>query len=213
MRAFVRAERAVVRTRRTWPIDRSSDFGHNRAMPRPRAAKPDDRRSLIADAAIAELAASGSRGLTHRAIDRRLALPLGSTSYYFRTRESLIEAANDRLAALDAADVAETALTPTALEALLDRWLAPANRERLVARFELYLDAARSDGHPLTASRKQFVARTQKALASAGAASPRVAALALVALSDGLLLHTMLGTAPTRAERSALLASVVAAFR
>ena len=67
----------------------------------------DERRVLIADAAIETLARAGSRGLTHRAVDRTAGLPLGSTSYYLRTRADLLRAAVDRLAELDS-----TALAP-----------------------------------------------------------------------------------------------------
>ncbi|MDQ0708753.1 AcrR family transcriptional regulator [Arthrobacter woluwensis] len=51
-----------------------------------------DRRDAICEAAVGLLACDGARGLTHQAVDRRLNLPLGSTSYYFRTRHALLEA-------------------------------------------------------------------------------------------------------------------------
>jgi len=56
-----------------------------------------DRRAAIADAGIALVARDGIRALTHRAIDRDLGLAAGSTSYYLRTRRSLIEALVHRL--------------------------------------------------------------------------------------------------------------------
>ncbi|MGW0516106.1 TetR/AcrR family transcriptional regulator [Crossiella sp. NPDC003009] len=55
------------------------------------------RREAIADAAIEVLAEAGSRGLTHRAVDAKAGLAAGSTSYYFRTRLALLEAAQARL--------------------------------------------------------------------------------------------------------------------
>jgi DNA-binding transcriptional regulator YbjK len=64
-----------------------------------------DRRDLIADAAISTVATAGLRGLTHRAIDAAAGLPAGSTSYYFRTRSTLISACYLRLAELSVADV------------------------------------------------------------------------------------------------------------
>ncbi|MFB6812331.1 TetR/AcrR family transcriptional regulator [Streptomyces sp. NPDC056387] len=64
-----------------------------------------DRRTLIADTAIALVAAAGLRGLTHRAVDGAARLPAGSTSYYFRTRTALIGACYQRLAELDLGDV------------------------------------------------------------------------------------------------------------
>jgi AcrR family transcriptional regulator len=64
-----------------------------------------DRRAAIGDAAIAIVAREGLRALTHRAIDRELGLPAGSTSYYARTRRQLIEAIVHRLAARTLADL------------------------------------------------------------------------------------------------------------
>ena len=56
-----------------------------------------DRRAVIADAAISLIAHSGVRALTHRAIDSALELSPGSTSYYFRTKQGLIDAVVDRI--------------------------------------------------------------------------------------------------------------------
>ena len=51
------------------------------------------RRERIADAVIIVLGEQGSRRLTHRAVDHQADLSPGSTSYYFRTRADLLEAA------------------------------------------------------------------------------------------------------------------------
>ncbi|MEV6491637.1 TetR/AcrR family transcriptional regulator [Actinoplanes sp. NPDC051633] len=66
---------------------------------------PTDRFAVLTDAAIDVLADLGMRGLTHRAVDARAELPLGTTSAYFRTRKALIEAVVRRLADLDRADL------------------------------------------------------------------------------------------------------------
>jgi AcrR family transcriptional regulator len=63
------------------------------------------RRAEIADAAISTLARDGMRGLTHRAVDRAAGLPEGSASYYFRTRQALLQATVERLAELDSTDM------------------------------------------------------------------------------------------------------------
>jgi DNA-binding transcriptional regulator YbjK len=63
------------------------------------------RRALIADAAISTLARDGMRGLTHRAVDRAAGLPEGSASYYFRTRQALLQATVERLAELTSTDL------------------------------------------------------------------------------------------------------------
>ncbi|WP_189544888.1 TetR/AcrR family transcriptional regulator, partial [Streptomyces gelaticus] len=61
-------------------------------------AESSTRRKQLADAAIGTLAAEGMRGLTHRAVDQRAGLAEGSCSYYFRTRQALLQAAVERLA-------------------------------------------------------------------------------------------------------------------
>ena len=77
------------------------------------------RRALIADAAISTLARDGMRGLTHRAVDRAAGLPEGSASYYFRTRQALLQATVERLAELTSTDMLSSA-------AVLDSTTTPA---------------------------------------------------------------------------------------
>ena len=110
-----------------------------------------DRRTVIADAAIATIAREGMRGFTHRAVDRTAGLAEGSTSYYFRTREALMFAAIARLAELDTVDVGDVpelvgAVDQDTLVALLTSvmwaWLTDG-RERTLARYELTLESAR----------------------------------------------------------------------
>lgn len=49
-----------------------------------------NRREELARAALEVLGEHGSRGFTHRAVDRHLGLPEGTTSAYFRRREDLV---------------------------------------------------------------------------------------------------------------------------
>jgi DNA-binding transcriptional regulator YbjK len=63
-------------------------------------SRGDVRRALIADSAIAVLAAGGARALTHKAVDARAGLSAGSASYHFRTRKALITAAVERIRVL-----------------------------------------------------------------------------------------------------------------
>ena len=60
-------------------------------------AKNETRRRSIADAGLAVLAREGSRGLTHRAVDEAAAVPTGTTSNYFRSRDALIAGLVDRI--------------------------------------------------------------------------------------------------------------------
>ncbi|CAM5331560.1 TetR/AcrR family transcriptional regulator [Streptomyces fumanus] len=92
-----------------------------------------ERRTLLADAALDVLADEGIRGLTHRAVDRRAALPPGTTSAYFRTRAALLTALVTRLVRLDQAELHTAAgeLGPLRTAADLVDGLALLTRRRL----------------------------------------------------------------------------------
>lgn len=162
-----------------------------------------DRRTVIADAAIATIAREGMRGFTHRAVDRTAGLAEGSTSYYFRTREALMFAALARMAELDTVDLevgdVERIASTADLEAFTDLltaimrgWLTKG-RDRLLARFELTLESSR---RPALRARMMsygasFRVMTEHRIAAAGASEPKRRAKTLVAHLDGLLLHQL----------------------
>lgn len=60
-------------------------------------AKNENRRRIIADAGLSVLAADGSRGLTHRAVDTAAGVPVGTTSNYFRSRDALVAGLVERI--------------------------------------------------------------------------------------------------------------------
>jgi DNA-binding transcriptional regulator YbjK len=154
-----------------------------------------DRRTAIADSSIVVLSREGTRGLTHRAVDRQLSLPEGSTSYYFRTRAALTSCAADRLVALDMADVDGAGDHGRDVVLLLAHWMAPAQRVRLLARFQLFVEATRDSTIRalLAEPRKAFVAHATEAMRKAGAVDAKLAALVLVSVVDGLLLNELIG--------------------
>ena len=169
------------------------------------------RRALIADAAISTLARDGMRGLTHRAVDRAAGLPEGSASYYFRTRQALLQATVERLAELTSADMLGGAAMPdrTAVPplpgheldalagvaaALIESWLT-TGRERQLARYELSLEATRRPELRQTlvttgAAIRAFVADR---FAAAGVPDPRQRAADFAAFIDGLLFDQIAG--------------------
>jgi DNA-binding transcriptional regulator YbjK len=170
------------------------------------------RRTLIADSAIATLAARGSRGLTHRAVDVSAGLPTGSTSYYLRSRADLLAAAAERLAELDTAALA--ALPGRSAAADLTRLLEGATRgegrDRTIARYELSLEAVRrSDLRAvLAAGTVRVHAAVRDLLGALGAPQPDTAADDLLALLDGMLLAEVTGTGRRPRSRRALRASI-----
>lgn len=183
-----------------------------------------DRRTLIADTAIALMGELGARGLTHRAVDARAGLPVGSTSAYCRTRADLLALVSARHAALDLADMqrdaaawAGRALTLDAfLDALLARiadWLSLPKRGRLVARFELFLIASREPelARAVEAQREMFEAATTAALRLIGVPDPALVTPALMMVVDAILFGQVGHQAPpfSAAQCRVLLRQVV----
>ena len=191
------------------------------------------RRAEIADAAISTLARDGMRGLTHRAVDRAAGLPEGSASYYFRTRQALLQATVERLAELDSTDMPPgTGMPPTtglpapsgqdldafaaAAARIVESWLT-SGRERQLARYELALEATRRPElrQALVASGATIRAMVASQFAAAGVRQPGERAADFVAFLDGLLFDQIAGagareltSAHLRAAIRALLAAV-----
>ncbi|MES9601943.1 TetR family transcriptional regulator [Actinomadura sp. NPDC000929] len=67
------------------------------------------RRAALLDGAIEVLAREGARGLTQRALDKEVGVPIGTTSNYFRNRDELLVQAGVRV--YERLRPAESALT------------------------------------------------------------------------------------------------------
>ncbi|MDT0452716.1 TetR/AcrR family transcriptional regulator [Streptomyces hesseae] len=165
------------------------------------------RAQLIADTALALLAERGMRGLTHRAVDEAAGLPPGSTSNHARTRAALLEAAVRRLAEREEEVLAPREMPdpagPDGLDALADA-LALAlhrsltgQRELLLARYELALEAARRpelrEIYDAT-GRGRFRAPVIALLTAAGSPEPERHALSLIAWCEGLMFSCAAGS-------------------
>ncbi|MGY1823233.1 TetR/AcrR family transcriptional regulator [Geodermatophilus sp. SYSU D00079] len=160
----------------------------------------EDRRTRLADAAITTLAREGSRGLTHRAVDRTAGVPEGSTSYYFRTRLELLRAIVRRMSDLDVASI--PASEHTSAEEFADAFTAAVHglltdgRDRQLARYELTLEGTRRPElrQALVADTAPVHARLTQQLATLGVPEPGDAAQDLLALLDGMLLTRLTAT-------------------
>ena len=119
-----------------------------------RKPDPDARRRELCDAAIDLLAEDGSKGLSHLKLDRRLGAPDGTSSFYFRTRTSLIHDVAERVTELDLADLSaataeaghgrtRTTAQPSGLAKLVMQSSTGASFVRTKVRFELMLQANR----------------------------------------------------------------------
>lgn len=171
-----------------------------------------DRREAIGDAAIAIVAREGLRSLTHRAVDRALDLPPGSTSYYARTRRQLIEAMVHRLANRTVRDMRPAAAPPDgsvpatakSLAALVDQLALRADDHR--ARYALNVDLADDpELHAYLTSaspvRAGMLAAAAATLDRIGVADPARHAPGLVVLIDGLLFDRVAGSGVDPAAR------------
>lgn len=176
-----------------------------------------DRRAQLTDAAIVTLAREGMRGLTHRAVDRAAGVPEGSTSYYFRTREALLQGTMERLAELSKAEIASASVHDLdSAAALLERWVT-AGRERMLARFELTLESTRRPELRATIERTgaEFRAMAENLLNEAGVPDAKRRAANLVAHIDGLVFDQVAEAGPARSHadlKDALVPLFAAAF-
>jgi DNA-binding transcriptional regulator YbjK len=135
-------------------------------MTKPKARTRDGakRRRELCDAAIEVLAEHGSRGLSHERVDRAAGVPVGSTSYYYRTRSALLKGVAGRVAEIDTANLqsvlSETTDATTPFAHLARLTMMQADGCGLVlnkARHELFLAATRDPA--LAESSQEFIPR------------------------------------------------------
>ncbi|AWW40204.1 TetR family transcriptional regulator [Streptomyces sp. AS58] len=156
-----------------------------------------ERRQRIIDAAIRVVGAQGLAGLSHRSVAAEADVPLGSTTYHFKTLDELMVAAlrqaNEGFAGVVAAR--RTLTDPhcdlaAELAAVLGEWLA-GDRTGVELEYELYLAALRRPAlRPVAAEWAEgvtelLVRRTDP-----------VTARALLALMDGICLQVLLTDVP-----------------
>ncbi len=156
-----------------------------------------DRRRRIIDAAIRVVAARGIAGLSHRTVAAEADVPLGSTTYHFKTLDELLVAAlrqaNEGFATAvrDCVRLDEPgADLAVELARLMGEWLT-GDRARAELEYELYLAALRRPAlRPVAAEWAESVAELL-----ARHTDP-VTARGLVAVMDGICLQVLLTGGP-----------------
>ncbi|MFD6436456.1 TetR/AcrR family transcriptional regulator [Streptomyces venezuelae] len=155
-----------------------------------------ERRQRIIDAAIRVVGARGIAGLSHRSVAAEADVPLGSTTYHFKTLDELLIAAlrqsNEGFAKVMAtsdvfedpgADLADLA---RGLARVLGEWFA-GERAGVELEYELYLAAVRRPAlRPVAA---EWCAGLTDVIERR---TDPVTARALVALMDGISLQVLL---------------------
>ncbi|HIZ99860.1 MAG TPA: TetR family transcriptional regulator [Candidatus Janibacter merdipullorum] len=167
-----------------------------------RPGRGQQARHRLLEAAVAQLADVGMRGLTHRRVEQRAGLAQGSAKYYFGPLDALVEAVLTHLLTEELPLVLEVspeeradAMAKGETEALLTRARAvveavSARPDRVRARFILYLHAAGDPHleHLVGEARDVMVARIAESLPGPAA---EVGARFVCALVDGMLLDQL----------------------
>ena len=154
------------------------------------------RREQILEAALRVIGRAGVQAVTHRAVAEEADVPLGSTTYYFDSRDDLIRQALEYVAASEIerydrrGEELRTAKSPRQLaDRLIDELVAAAeDRIAYIAEYELWLEAGRRPELRETAqnwcdAEQRSVAAAMEAL---GSTDPAKDASLVVAAIDGL---------------------------
>jgi DNA-binding transcriptional regulator YbjK len=161
---------------------------------------PAATRERALEAAVELLGAHGVRALSHARVDERAGLPPGSTSNWFRTRRALLGGVVDWIAERERAEFDPAAMPAiTGVTELVEGLCTMTQLQsgpfaaRTRARYALFLELADDPelGEPLRRQRREFERWTEGIMTAVGVADPVPATRALMALSDGLLLHRL----------------------
>ena len=172
------------------------------------APRGEARREAILRATLDVIAAHGTDGVTHRAVAAAAGVPLSATTYWFSSRDELLEETL-RFAALAEVERFERLVLELATRELtVAEWAAAlaaalageldAHRTRHLALFELALEAAR---RPALRPEAQQVRATHLRLAemgarAAGSADPAADAPIIVATVSGLMFDQLAAPGP-----------------
>jgi DNA-binding transcriptional regulator YbjK len=160
----------------------------------------DRRRDAILRATLRIIGRHGTAGVTHRAVAEEAGVPLASTTYYFASKDELLEQAYDLAARDEVARLEELVRELSAAGAEPEQWLQATiatlagelarEPELRLASFELLLEAARRPAVRESVSRWL---QAYRGLAVAGAAAtgspePELDAEITIAFLTGLAL-------------------------
>jgi TetR/AcrR family transcriptional regulator, regulator of biofilm formation and stress response len=159
------------------------------------------RRRELLDATLRVIGRGGLAGVDHRAVAAEAGVPLGSTTYYFSSKDDMVtqtfahvaEQEDERLAgqrhSLEEADAGAVSerLTDIVIDAV------SIDRIMLLAQYELYLESARRDDLRAAAERwdSAYAELFELALEKAGSPDPAGRGRLLCVALDGLVLQHM----------------------
>jgi TetR/AcrR family transcriptional regulator, regulator of biofilm formation and stress response len=154
------------------------------------------RREQILEATLRVIGRSGREAVTHRAVAEEAGVPLGSTTYYFDSRDDLLGQALEHVARKEAERHVELGLelrkarSPRQLADMLLEQLVfeIEDRDAYIAEYELWLEAGRRPDlrEPATAWCDAVQLAVAGALEKLGSTDPAADASLVVAAIDGL---------------------------
>jgi DNA-binding transcriptional regulator YbjK len=155
-----------------------------------------DRREQILEATLRVIGRKGREAVTHRAVAEEAGVPLGSTTYYFDSRDDLLGQALEHVSAQEVERYRRLGEELRAVKSgreLADRLIselvaAAEDRVAYIAEYELWLEAGRRPD--LREAAQSWCNAEQYAVAAAmeklGSTDPRADASIVVAALDGL---------------------------
>lgn len=159
------------------------------------------RRREILEATLRVIGRGGLAAVDHRTVAAEAGVPLGSTTYYFRSKDDMVSQALEHVAGQEAARLAEQRLTledaaaADVPELLTEIVMSAVTIDRMVllAQYQLYLESARRKDLRVAAERwdRAYAAMYQLALERAGGPDPAGRARLLCVSLDGLILQHM----------------------
>jgi TetR/AcrR family transcriptional regulator, regulator of biofilm formation and stress response len=154
------------------------------------------RREQILEAALRVIGRSGTQSVTHRAVAEEAGVPLGSTTYYFESKDDLLRQALEHVAASEVESYRELGEELRSVESpdeladrLIEKLVATVeDRTSYIAEYELWLEAGRRP--ELRDAAQSWCDAEQRAVAGSmealGSVDPATDASLVVAALDGL---------------------------
>jgi TetR/AcrR family transcriptional regulator, regulator of biofilm formation and stress response len=155
------------------------------------------RRERIAAVVASVVAEHGVEGLTHRRVAAVAQVPLGSTTYYFKTLDDLLEAGLKRAIEENTEDLSRWAARISDRRSLIDATTelitrrTTTERDRTVVHYELYVASLRRPG--LRSMSASWVSAFIEVFAEK---FDHTTARAAAAVIDGLILQTIVSGIP-----------------
>jgi DNA-binding transcriptional regulator YbjK len=155
-----------------------------------------DRREQILDATLRVIGRAGREGVTHRAVAEEAGVPLGSTTYYFDSRDDLLGQALEHVARKEAdrhivlgEEFRKARSARQLADMLLEQLIFEIeDRDVYIAEYELWLEAGRRPDlrEPATAWCDAVQLAVAGAIEKLGSTDPAADASLIVAAIDGL---------------------------